>query len=98
MEGRYPLPNDEAEQTREEMKHAMVKELLGDRLIMAPIGDSPQKILDLGTGCGVWAIEGKFSPPIPSNTSHSPLILLSTTPPLIPLTPPGTFKHPWNVA
>lgn len=37
----------------------MVKELLGDRLNMAPIGDSPQKILDLGTGCGVWAIEGE---------------------------------------
>lgn len=68
VEGRYPLPNDEAEQNREEMKHAMVKELLGESLILAPIGDSPQKILDLGTGCGVWAIEGEsrlLSPYLP---------------------------------
>ena len=36
----------------------MVKELLDGKFCMAPIGDSPQKILDLGTGCGIWAIEG----------------------------------------
>lgn len=61
IEGRYPLPNDEAEQNREEMQHNMVKELLDGNFCMAPIGDSPQKILDLGTGCGIWAIEGKLS-------------------------------------
>lgn len=36
----------------------MLKELLGGKLFMAPIGDNPQKIIDLGTGFGEWAIEG----------------------------------------
>ncbi|SPO05860.1 uncharacterized protein DNG_08548 [Cephalotrichum gorgonifer] len=57
MEGRYPLPNDEGEQGREEIMHFMVKEVLDSRLYMAPLGENPQKILDLGTGCGMWAIE-----------------------------------------
>lgn len=28
------------------------------KLYYAPIGDSPQKIIDLGTGTGIWAVEG----------------------------------------
>ncbi len=31
------------------------------KLFFAPIGTNPQKIIDLGTGTGVWAIEGKCS-------------------------------------
>lgn len=31
--------------------------LKGDRLFEAPIGKSPSKILDLGTGTGIWAID-----------------------------------------
>ncbi|KAF6796452.1 O-methyltransferase [Colletotrichum sojae] len=56
-EGRYNFPNDEMEQEREDMKHAMVKLLCSQRLSFAPIGDYPQKMLDIGTGTGVWAIE-----------------------------------------
>ncbi|KAK1759279.1 S-adenosyl-L-methionine-dependent methyltransferase [Echria macrotheca] len=55
--GRYPLPNDDDEYKREAMRHTMLKELLGGKLFLAPIGDSPQKIVDLGTGFGEWAIE-----------------------------------------
>ncbi|KPM35459.1 hypothetical protein AK830_g11128 [Neonectria ditissima] len=55
--GRYPLPNDEAEQNREDMLHAMMLEATDGRLFYAPIGDHPQKIADLGTGTGLWAIE-----------------------------------------
>ncbi|KXH31320.1 methyltransferase [Colletotrichum salicis] len=47
---RYPIPNDDIEQNREEMKHAMVMELTDGKLFHAPIGDSPSKIIDLGTG------------------------------------------------
>ena len=36
----------------------MLKDLLGGKMYMAPIGDHPQKIIDLGTGFGEWAIEG----------------------------------------
>ncbi|KAJ4407641.1 hypothetical protein N0V85_004347 [Neurospora sp. IMI 360204] len=56
-EGRYPLPNDDLEYNREYMRHAMFKEMLKGKLFVAPIGNHPQKIADLGTGFGDWAIE-----------------------------------------
>jgi hypothetical protein len=56
-EGSYNFPNDPSEQEREDMKHAMMVNLLGGRLHFAPIGDNPQNILDMGTGTGIWAIE-----------------------------------------
>ncbi|KAK2054350.1 methyltransferase domain-containing protein [Colletotrichum caudatum] len=55
--GRYPIPNDETEQNREDMLHAMMLEVTDGRLYFAPIGGNPQKIIDLGTGTGIWAIE-----------------------------------------
>ncbi|KAI1343219.1 S-adenosyl-L-methionine-dependent methyltransferase [Xylariaceae sp. FL0016] len=55
-EGRYNFPNDDVEQQREDMKHAMVK-MLTQKLHFAPIGDNPQQILDIGTGTGIYAIE-----------------------------------------
>ncbi|KAI0126729.1 methyltransferase domain-containing protein [Xylariales sp. AK1849] len=55
--GRYPIPNDETEQNREDMLHAMMLEITNGKLFFAPIGEHPQKILDLGTGTGIWAIE-----------------------------------------
>lgn len=55
--GRYPLPNDEAEQNREDMLHTMMLEATDGRLFYAPIGENPQRIADLGTGTGIWAIE-----------------------------------------
>ena len=54
--GRYNFPNDEVEQEREDMKHAMIKTLC-QKLHYAPIGQYPQEILDIGTGTGIWAIE-----------------------------------------
>ncbi|KAK4159806.1 putative methyltransferase [Cladorrhinum sp. PSN259] len=55
--GRYPIPNDDQEQNREDMKHAMMMELTDGKLFLAPIGDNSQKIMDVGTGTGIWAIE-----------------------------------------
>ncbi|OTB02713.1 hypothetical protein M426DRAFT_193069 [Hypoxylon sp. CI-4A] len=55
--GTYPIPNDETEQNREDMKHAAILELTNGKYFYAPIGDHPQKIIDLGTGTGTWAIE-----------------------------------------
>ncbi|KAK7739027.1 hypothetical protein SLS53_005925 [Cytospora paraplurivora] len=56
-EGRYNFPNDEAEQDREDMKHACVK-MLCQQLHFAPIDEQAvQNILDIGTGTGIWAIE-----------------------------------------
>lgn len=88
--GRYPIPNDDDEQNREDMKHALTLELTeyvpfaftsirysqqqgepasafadwcgrdSGKLFFAPIGDNPQKIIDLGTGTGIWAIDGRY--------------------------------------
>ena len=55
-EGRYLIPNDEPEQEREDMKHAMVVHVCGGKLHLAPL-DNPHKVLDLGTGTGIWAID-----------------------------------------
>ncbi|KAI9152037.1 S-adenosyl-L-methionine-dependent methyltransferase [Paramyrothecium foliicola] len=55
--GRYPIPNDDVEQGREALKHAVHLEVLDGALTYADIGDNPQKILDLGTGVGTWAID-----------------------------------------
>ena len=56
--GRYPLPNDDGENDRETLKHIMLKEVVDGQLHLAPIGDNPRKIVDLGTGFGEWAVEG----------------------------------------
>ncbi|KAK3389791.1 S-adenosyl-L-methionine-dependent methyltransferase [Podospora didyma] len=55
--GRYPIPNDDLEQSREDMKHALMLELTDGKLFHAPIGENPRKIIDIGTGTGMWAIE-----------------------------------------
>ncbi|ROT38731.1 S-adenosyl-L-methionine-dependent methyltransferase [Sodiomyces alkalinus F11] len=55
--GGYPLPNDDIEQEREEMKHHMIKRLFDGSDYLAPIGGNPQRILDIGTGIGLWAID-----------------------------------------
>ncbi|KAK1777081.1 S-adenosyl-L-methionine-dependent methyltransferase [Copromyces sp. CBS 386.78] len=54
---RYPIPNDDAELSREDMKHAMLLELLDGQLALAPLEKNPQNILDIGTGTGIWAID-----------------------------------------
>ncbi|KAF4634763.1 hypothetical protein G7Y89_g3338 [Cudoniella acicularis] len=54
--GRYQFPNDDAEQEREDMKHAMIVNLCGGKLHYAPL-DEPQNCLDIGTGTGIWAID-----------------------------------------
>ncbi|KAH7155378.1 S-adenosyl-L-methionine-dependent methyltransferase [Dactylonectria estremocensis] len=55
--GRYPLPNDIGEQDREEIAHALMLQLMDGKLFLSDIGESPQKIIDIGTGTGTWAID-----------------------------------------
>lgn len=52
----YGLPVDEAEQDRNDLQHCKFTLILGDRLHLAPISEEPSKILDLGTGSGIWAM------------------------------------------
>ncbi|PFH58447.1 hypothetical protein XA68_13675 [Ophiocordyceps unilateralis] len=60
-EGQYVLPNDAQEQERLELQHHIWRLLLGGALYTAdlppPSSDPPLRILDLGTGTGIWAID-----------------------------------------
>lgn len=55
-EGEYILPNDELEQERLNLQHHMWRLMLGGGLYTAPLSE-PSRVLDLGTGTGIWAIE-----------------------------------------
>lgn len=56
-EGEYLFPNDEDEQDRLDMVHHIFRLMLGGSLYKAPISNFPQRILDIGTGTGIYAIE-----------------------------------------
>ncbi|TVY94098.1 Secondary metabolism regulator [Lachnellula willkommii] len=53
----YGMPIDEEELDRIDLKHRLYTMLLGEKLFLAPIQPNPQRILDLGTGSGIWAID-----------------------------------------
>lgn len=54
--GKYFAPNDEEEQQRLDLVHHVQSMCLGGELFKAPIKE-PQRILDIGTGTGIWAMD-----------------------------------------
>ncbi|TDZ47428.1 Secondary metabolism regulator LAE1 [Colletotrichum trifolii] len=56
--GAYMMPNDNKEINRLDIAHALVTRATGDKLYLAPIEeDKTHRILDVGTGTGVWAVD-----------------------------------------
>lgn len=56
----YLFPNDTMECDRLDLQYQALKMLHEDRIYFAPLKD-PKRILDIGTGTGVWPIEmGEF--------------------------------------
>ncbi|KIX08392.1 uncharacterized protein Z518_03048 [Rhinocladiella mackenziei CBS 650.93] len=53
----YGMPVDEAEMDRMDLQHRKYEMLIGDKHFLAPIGNQPQRILDLATGTGIWALD-----------------------------------------
>ncbi|KAK6206806.1 TAM domain methyltransferase [Colletotrichum tabaci] len=55
--GSYQFPNDEREMDRLDLNHSLIARTIG-KLFLAPIEqDKTHRILDVGTGTGIWAIE-----------------------------------------
>ncbi|RMZ35187.1 hypothetical protein D0859_00647 [Hortaea werneckii] len=57
QEGKYVLPNDDAEIQRLELQHRIWQISLSGRLNSAPISENVSSCLDIGCGTGAWAIE-----------------------------------------
>jgi SAM-dependent methyltransferase len=81
-DGRYLLPNDEAEQDRLDCHHHLWRLMIDGPLYRAPIGPSPQRVLDLGTGTGIWAIDfaDEFPGALVIGTDLSPIQPTSVPP------------------
>ncbi|PMD32177.1 S-adenosyl-L-methionine-dependent methyltransferase, partial [Hyaloscypha variabilis F] len=54
--GKYMLPNDTREQDRLDLQHHSFRIMLDGKLNLAPV-NNPQRVLDLATGTGIWAVE-----------------------------------------
>ncbi|KAM0326326.1 hypothetical protein ACHAQA_006926 [Verticillium albo-atrum] len=54
--GNYNFPNDQQEQDRLDMVHHVFYRLVNDNLFLTPIDPTGMRILDIGTGTGVWPI------------------------------------------
>ncbi|KAL2826333.1 S-adenosyl-L-methionine-dependent methyltransferase [Aspergillus pseudoustus] len=55
--GAYWGPNDEQAQNHLDIGHHLHNLLTGGKLYLAPIADNVRKVLDIGTGTGIWAID-----------------------------------------
>ncbi|KAK3311041.1 S-adenosyl-L-methionine-dependent methyltransferase [Chaetomium strumarium] len=55
--GKYFLPNDDAEVERLDLQHHVMTFTLDDQLCLSPKKDGANRVLDLGTGTGIWCIE-----------------------------------------
>lgn len=55
-EGKYVIPNDETEQERLDIIHHIYLMLLNGNITNVPL-ENPHRILDVGTGTGIWAID-----------------------------------------
>ncbi|PUU75082.1 S-adenosyl-L-methionine-dependent methyltransferase [Tuber borchii] len=53
----YSLPYDEEEEVRLDLLHRIWTLTLEGRMFKAPITGSPDKILDVGAGTGLWAVD-----------------------------------------
>ncbi|KAK7403536.1 hypothetical protein QQX98_010715 [Neonectria punicea] len=53
----YFTPNDEQQRESVDINHHSLTLLIGGKLFLAPISDNPKKVLDVGTGTGIWAID-----------------------------------------
>lgn len=56
-ESKYFAPNDEQQMHSQDITHHYLTIMLDDKLFLAPVKDDMEKVLDVGTGTGIWAID-----------------------------------------
>ncbi|KAJ0278315.1 hypothetical protein COL940_007318 [Colletotrichum noveboracense] len=56
-DGTYVLPNDEAEQDRLDLQHHLWMVTWDGQFCLSPKSKSAKRVLDVGTGTGIWALE-----------------------------------------
>ncbi|KAF1916540.1 S-adenosyl-L-methionine-dependent methyltransferase [Ampelomyces quisqualis] len=80
-DGTYYAPNDEKNQSYETIVHHLWLLTLHDKLFLAPI-TNPKRILDVGTGTGLWAVDmaDQFPNAEITATDLSPILYTSAPP------------------
>ena len=56
------MPTDEKEQDRLDLHHEILLQLMDYKHHLAPL-DTPHRILDIGTGTGIWAVDMAYRYP-----------------------------------
>ncbi|KAH6708972.1 S-adenosyl-L-methionine-dependent methyltransferase [Leptodontidium sp. MPI-SDFR-AT-0119] len=56
-DGVYHLPNDDSEQDRLDLQHHLFSLTFDGKLFTSPIEKPLHRVLDVGTGTGIWAID-----------------------------------------
>ncbi|OHW98545.1 methyltransferase domain-containing protein [Colletotrichum incanum] len=90
-EGKYHYPIDERESERLDLQHWLCLGSFRNKLGLAPPNDegsSVKRVLDLGTGTGLWAIE--FGDEHPAAESRQ-VIGVDIVPPQVEFVPPNVF-------
>ena len=54
---RSSIDRQQKESDRLDIMHKLTEVTLGGKLNLAPVPSNPQRILDIGTGTGIWAME-----------------------------------------
>ena len=83
-EGAYPFPNDEPESDRLNDQHDIFTDYFNGQLYLAPLDpETCFKVLDIGTGTGIWPIELAESNALP-NASITGIDLSAIQPEMVP--------------
>ncbi|EFQ31054.1 methyltransferase domain-containing protein [Colletotrichum graminicola M1.001] len=98
-DGAYLLPNDDLELDRLDLQHNLFLLTMRNRLHLVPLDreNPPQRVLDIGTGTGIWAID------FADNNPASTVIGVDLSPVQPSYVPPNAYfqiedieEHPWT--